>query len=139
MKLDSDALANEHHRLYLQIAAATVLPLKGRGFKIENVSDETVGDKPAVALKATGPDGRDFTLSFDKQSGLPVKLVAAVKGFQGEDYIQETTYSDYKDFGGIRRATKVEYWRAGMKFGLMEITDFKVLDAVEPGTFDQPK
>ena len=36
--------------------------------------------KPAAALKVTGPDGKDFTLYFDKESGLPVRMVAKVIG-----------------------------------------------------------
>lgn len=137
--LDADALANEKRRAYLQLVPMTILPLRGKGFKIESVTEEKVGDKPAVAIKATGPDGKDFTLSFDKESGLPVKLVATVKGFNGEDFIQETTYADFKDFDGIKKATKVDSKRDGMKFVVYEITEFKVLDAVEPGTFDEPK
>lgn len=138
-ELDGDALASEKHRAYLQFVPMTILPLRGKGFKIESVAEEKVGDRPAVAVKATGPDGKDFTLSFDKETGLPVKLVATVKGFQGEDFTQETTYSAYKDFDGFKKATKLESKRDGMKFVSHEITEFKVLDAVEPGTFDEPK
>ncbi len=138
MELDGDDLANEKRRAYLQ-AAATVLPLKGKGFKAESVSEENVGHKPAVAVKMTGPDGKSFTISFDKESGLPVKLVATVKGFQGEDYTQETTYADYKDFDGIKRPTKTQSKRDGMKFVSVEVSEYKTLDAVPPGTFDEPK
>ncbi len=138
-ELDADGLANEKHRAYLQAVPVTILPLQGKGFKIEGVTEEKVDDKPAVTLKATGPDGKDFKLSFDKESGLPVRLVATVKGFQGEDYSQETTFSDYKDFDGLKKATKTASKRDGMKFVTFEVTEFKVLDAVEPGTFDEPK
>ena len=138
-ELDADALANEKHRAYLQVVPMTILPLQGKGFKIEGVTEEKVDDKPAVTLKATGPDGKDFKLSFDKESGLPVRLVATARGFQGEDYTQETTYSDYKDIDGLKKATKIASKRDGMKFITYEVSDFKVLDAVEPGTFDEPK
>jgi hypothetical protein len=137
--MDADALANEKRRAYLQAVPMTILPLKEKGFKIGSVTEEKIGDKPAVAVKATGPDGKDFTLSFDKESGLPIRLVATVKGFQGEDYTQETTYSDFKDFDGIKKATKLVAKRDGEKFITSELTDYKVLDAVEPGTFDEPK
>ena len=50
----------------------------------------------------------------------------------------ETTFGNYKDFGGIKKATKVESRRDGQRFIEQEITDFKVLDKVEPGTFDEP-
>ena len=90
-------------------------------------------------MKITGPDGKDFTLYFDKESGLPVKMVATVAGFQGQDYTQETLFSDYKDFGGIKKATKVVVKRDGEPFITQELTEFKVLDKVEPDTFTEPK
>ena len=115
------------------------MPLKGNGFKFEAAGEEKVGDKPAVILKVTGPDGKDFTLSFDKESGLPVKQVAKVIGFQGKEYTLESTYSDYKDFGGIKKATKIEIKRDGEKFQDLEVTEFKVLDKVDPDAFTEPK
>jgi hypothetical protein len=138
MDLDEDALANEKRRVYLQIIPSLLMPLKGKGFKLEGVAEEKVGDKPAAGIKATGPDGKDFTLYFDKESGLPVKLVAKVVGFQGDEYTQETTYKDYKDFEGIKKATKAESKRDGETFIKSELTEFKILDKVDPKTFSEP-
>jgi hypothetical protein len=138
-ELEGDALANEKRNLYLQVIPITLVPLKGKGFKYEAAGEEKVGDKPAAVLKITGPDGKAFTLYFDKESGVPVKEVAKVIGFQGQEYTQETTFADYKDFGGIKKATKVEVKRDGERFQEMEITEFKVLDKVAPDTFTEPK
>jgi len=124
---------------YLQLIAVTLVPLKGKGFKVEAAGEEKINDKPAVILKVTGPDGKDFKLYFDKEGGQPVKMVATVKGFQGEDFVQETTYAGYRDFGGIKKATKVESRRDGKKFLEQEITDFKVVDKVDPEAFAEPK
>jgi hypothetical protein len=137
--MDADALANEKRRVYLEVVPTLLMPLKGKGFKLEGVAEEKVGDKPAAGIKVTGPDGKDFTLYFDKESGLPVKLVAKVVGFQGEDYTQETTYKDYKEFDGIKKATKAESKRDGEDFIKSEITEFKVLDKVDPKTFSEPE
>ena len=139
MDLDGDALANEKRQIYLQVIPSPLLPLKGKGFKLEAAGEEKVGDKPAVGIKVTAPDGKDFTLYFDKESGLPVKLVAKVVGFQGDEFTQETTYKDYKDFDGIKKATKVESKRDGENFIKSEITEFKVLDKVDPKTFSEPE
>jgi hypothetical protein len=138
MDLDGDALANDKRTVYLQVVPSVLLPLKSKDFKVESAGEEKVGDKPAVKLKVTAPDGKDFTLCFDKESGLPVKLVARVLGFGGEEFTQETTFADYKDFGGIKRATKVESKRDGERFVQSELVEFKVLDTVPPGTFDEP-
>jgi hypothetical protein len=139
MEMDGDAVANEKRAIYLQIIPVTLVPLKGKGFKIEAATDEKVGDKPAVALKVTPPDGKDFTLYFDKESGLPVKLVAKVVGFGGEEFTQESLYSNYKEFDGIKKAMKVESKRDGTRFVEVEITAYKALDKVAPETFAELK
>jgi len=138
MELDEDGVANEKRRLYLQVVPATLVSLKGKDFKVETAGEEKVGDKPALGLKVKGPDGKEFTLYFDKESGLPVKLVATVMGFGGEEFTQETTYSTYKEFDGIKHATKTESKRNGEKFVETELVDFKLLDKVDPKTFDDP-
>lgn len=140
MPLDDDGLTNEKRRLYLQAAATLVLPLKGKDFKVTSAGEEKVGDKPAAVLKVTGPDGKDFKLFFDKDSGLLVKQVATVPGFMpGEEFEQETVYKDYKDFGGIKAAAKHEAKRNGDKFLDSDITDVKFLEKIEDGTFAEPQ
>jgi hypothetical protein len=139
MPMDADALANEKRNVYLQFSTMTVLPLKGKGYKVATAGEEKVGDKPAAVLKVTGPDGKDFKMFFDKESGLPVKSTARVAGFGGEEYDQETLYKSYKEFGGIQKATKIEVMRNGEKFLDQDVSDFKALEKIEPGTFDEPK
>jgi hypothetical protein len=138
-EIEGDRIANEKRNAYLTVIPITLVPLKGKGFKIETAGEEKVGDKPAAVLKITGPDGKDFTLAFDKESGLPVKLVAKVLNFQGEEITSEWEFSDYKDLAGIKKATKVKVKHNGDTFADTEVTDFKVLDKVEPDTFTEPK
>jgi hypothetical protein len=137
--LDRPALDTEKRRLYLQLVPRTLLPLVGEGFRLKAGSDQTIGGKPVAVLLVTGPDGKEFTLSFDKETGLPVKLEAEVTGFGGEEFTQETTFADYKDFDGIKLATRVESLRDGEKFIEQELLEFKPLDKVEATTFDEPK
>jgi hypothetical protein len=139
MALDDNGIANQKQAAYLQAVALTVVPLKGKGFKIKAAAEAKVGGNPAVGLKITGPDGKEFTLYFDKKSGLPVKQVAKVAGFMGEEVDQETIYDKYKDFGGIKKATKIETKRDGEKFMETEITEFKILKKVDAKTFAEPK
>jgi hypothetical protein len=138
-ELEGDGVANEKRNVYISVIPITLVPAHGKGFKLEAAGEEKVGDKPAVVLKITGPDGKDFKLSFDKESGLPVKEVATVIGFQGMEMTLETTFSDYKDFGGIKKATKIEIKRDGERFQSLEVTDFKVLEKVDSDTFTEPK
>ena len=137
--MEPDAVKNEKQMVYLMVVPATIVPLKSKSFKVESATDEKINDKPAATLKVTGPDGKDFTLSFDKETGLPVRLVAKVTGWRGEEYVQEVQYNDYKDFGGIKKPTKVTIKRDGEPFVSEEITEFKVLDKVPADTFAEPK
>jgi hypothetical protein len=139
MELDADAVANEKRNLYLQVVPLTIMPLKGKGFKVEAAGEEKVGGKAALAVKATGPDGKDFTIYFDKDSGLPVKQVAKIVGFMGDEVTQETMLGNYKDFGGIKKATKIDAKRDDENFLATEIVEFRVLNKVDPKTFAEPE
>ena len=138
MELEKDGVANEKRTLYLLAAPVTLAPLRDNNFKVEAAGEEKVGDKATAVLKVTGPDGKDCKIYFDKESGLPIKLVAKVIGFMGEEFTQENTYANYKDMGGIKKATKIEIKRDGEKFMEQEITEFKAVDKLDPKTFDQP-
>ena len=117
MELNEDQIKDEKQRIYLAAIPGLVTFAKSKGFKIETAGEEKVGDKPAAVIKITGPDGKDFKLFFDKESGLPVKQVATVAGFGGNgDFTQETMFDNYKDFDGIKRATKMTAKRDGEKF-----------------------
>lgn len=139
-ELSDDALANEKRRIYLQLAPFALLPLKEKGFKLDTADDEKVADKPASVVKVTGPDSKDFKIFFDKESSLPVKVTARVVGFGDQDeYDEEVLFSNYKDFDGIKKATKTETKRDGEKFVDTELTEFKVLDKVDAATFNEPQ
>jgi hypothetical protein len=137
--LDAARLANHKRSIYLLVVPVMLVPLKGNTFLIERAGDENVGGKPAAGLKVVGRDGKEFTLYFDKETGLPVKLVAKVLGFEGQQVTQETTFGDYKEFDGIKKATRMERRRDGEKILEQEILEFKVLDKVAPETFAEPR
>jgi hypothetical protein len=139
MELDADGLANEKRSAYLQMIPVTLLPLLDKSFKVVAAPEEKVGDKPAVGIQVTGPDGKDFKLYFDKDSGLPVRLVAKVLDYMGEEFTQETTFDKYRDLGGIMKATQLRIKREGKDYVEQEITEFKLLDMVDPKTFAEPE
>jgi hypothetical protein len=137
-KLPDTKLANQKRIAYLAIVPAILLPLKGKDFQIQSARETKVDNKLAVAVMILGPEKKDFELFFDQESGLPVKMLAAITPFGGDQFMEETTYGNYKDFGGVKRATKIEHKRDGVKFMDLELTDVKVLDKVDPKTFAEP-
>ena len=118
----------------------TILPLKGKGFKCEAAGEEKVGDKPAKVIKVTATHGKDFTLFFDKATGLPVKEVAKLELPGGREVTTETTFADYKEFGGIKKATKIEFKSNGFGSGGSQIiSGFTILEHVPDNAFAEPK
>ena len=141
MDMEATASPTRSERSISSVIPVTHCSAKGKGFKIETAGEEKVGDKPAAVVKVTGPDGKDFKLFFDKESGLPVKLVATVVGFDGDEFTQETTYEQLQR---LRRHQEGHQGRqrsaTARSSSTTEITEFKVLDKVEPDdAFDEPK
>src|SRR5262249_25429378 len=56
-EMDGGALANQKRTAYLQVIPVTLVPLKGKDFKVDSAGEEKVGDKTAAVVKVTGPDG----------------------------------------------------------------------------------
>ena len=137
--LDVDGVTNEKRNLYLQVIPITLIPLLGEDFQIDASGEEKVDGKPANVLKVVGPDKKTFRLMFDKATGLPVKMVATVVGFGGDDYDQVTLFKDYKEMGGIQKASKLEVLRNGDPFLNATVKEFQVVDSLPAETFTEPK
>ena len=137
--MDGDAVAREKRNIYLQVIPTLLVPLKNHGFKYTAAGEEAVDGKPASILNVTGPDGKDFMLYFDKEGGLPVKEVARSIFDDGNEQTETATFTRYKDFGGIKKATSIEVRGGPQVVSYIEITDFKVLDHVNSDMFARPK
>ncbi len=72
---------------------------------METVGEKTVAGRPCWNLKMTHASGIDVHSCFDKESGLLVHSVVKQQGPMGEMEV-EATVSEYKDFDGIKMATK---------------------------------
>ena len=132
------ALAGMKRSAYLALIPVTVVPLKGPGFKVQAAGEEQVEGEPALVIKVTCPDGSDMAISFNKNSGRPVKAAGKVFALDGRDVVQETTYGAYRNLGGIHVATRLEVKIDGKPYRRQELTEFKILDKVEPSTFSTP-
>jgi serine/threonine protein kinase len=130
--LDKNGVTSVKREAFLKILPITPVWLKDKSFKVELAQDE-MADKSASALKITDPDGKNFTLFFDKHTHLPTKMIARDAGS-----IQETTFSDYKDFKGIKKAMKMETASNGKKQYSYETTDFKMSPDRGPNEFVKP-
>jgi hypothetical protein len=134
-ELNPQEVADLKRTVYLAVIPATLLPLKDKVYKLENVADDKVGDRLAAGIRVTPPDGKEFRIYFDKETGLPVKLVANIVAVGGGEFRHETAYADYKDFGGIQKASKITTKRDGHDFMQQEITEFKEFSKLDEKVF----
>ena len=77
----------------------------------------------------------EMAISFDKNSGRPVKAAGKVFALDDREVMQETIYGGYRNFGGIEVATSLEVKIDGKPYRRQELTEFKILDKVDPSTF----
>ena len=137
--MDEDAVKNEKRTVYLMVVPTTIVPLKSKGFKVESPPMRRSMTSRPRHSRRRDPTARNSRSLSTRRAGLPVRLIAKVAGWMGEEYVQEVHYSDYKEFGGIKKSTKVTVKRDGEPFVSQEITEFKVLDKVPAETFAEPK
>jgi hypothetical protein len=129
------ALAGMKRSAYLTLIPLTVVPLKGPGFKVQAAGEEQVEAEPAFVIKVTCPDGSDMAISFNKNSGRPVKVAGKIFALDDRELMQETIFGAYKNFGGIHVATRLEIKIDGKPYRKQELTEFKILDTVDPSKF----
>ena len=56
----------------------------------------------------------------------------------GQEVEAETYYKDYKEINGTKQSMKQLLKHDGKKFLEAEVTDMKLLDKIDPSTFEKP-
>jgi outer membrane lipoprotein-sorting protein len=137
---DKDQIKEAKENMYAE-GVASLLPLvKEKGFEFSALGEVKVGGKPAVGVLVKSKGHRDVNLFFDKDSGLLVKSETVVKDEMagGKEQTQETLYSDYKEFGGVKHPTKILIKRDGEKYVDAEMSDYEAKEKIDDKVFDKP-
>lgn len=138
-EMTADQLKETHERLYGDSVVGLVALTTG-DCQLSMAGESQVNGKPAVGIKVTSKGHRDFTLYFDKETGLPVKSATRAKNMTGDEEVkQETFYSDYKDFSGIKRPTKVVVKQEGKDFVEWQVAELKPLEKLDDSLFAKPE
>jgi hypothetical protein len=134
-KLEGEKLEHAKRNAYLDVVPILLTLLKGKGFQLDSAEE----DKTTTGIRAKGPDGREFTIRFDKESGLPARLSGDVVDEDGEEFTEEMTFEDYREFDGIKVATRSSIKKDGERYIEVEEMEFKAIDEVKPDAFAEPK
>jgi len=115
----------------------TLVPLRKAPFTLGTVPEIKVGGEPAVGIKVTSKGHSDSKLYFSKRSGLLVKI-ARRSTEAGVMVDKEYLFGGYKEFDGVKLATKERTTVNGKKSTEVMIHRYTFLKKVEDRVFERP-
>ncbi|MCF6333693.1 MAG: hypothetical protein L3J11_10460 [Draconibacterium sp.] len=107
-----------------------------KGYSADFIGKVNVDGKEAYKIKLTSKDGSVKNYYIDAGTNLIIKVKAKVKAM-GKEVEVEQIMSDYKDFDGIKMATKMESV-TGMGTMSIIIEEFKVDQKFDDAIFKRP-
>ncbi|MBC8108248.1 MAG: hypothetical protein H7Z14_16800 [Anaerolineae bacterium] len=103
----------------------------------ENKGVKEINGKPAYEILLTPKEGPAITQYFDKDSGLLVQLEMHVARPEGEFDVVSNP-SDWKEFGGIKVATKTKQTVKDVQEQTITIDNVEINSDIPDSTFDLP-
>ena len=137
--MPADELAEHQEQMHAD-AVIGLRPLGSRDYQLAPLGEVKVGDHPAVGVRVSRKGRRDVNLFFDKAKGHLVKSEQVIKDIKagGNEANQVVFYSDYKEFQGTRQPTRILVERDGAKFTDTQVTELRLQENADSGTFDRP-
>jgi hypothetical protein len=137
-ELDKDAIATAKEEMYAG-KVGELTTLKEKGFKLASLAEKKFGDRATVGVSVSKEGHKDIFLYFDKEGGMLLATERQARdAMTGQEYKQETQYSNYKDVDGVKRPFKIDIKRDGEKFVEAEVSEYKTVDKLDDSTFDKP-
>lgn len=103
---------------------------------METVEAVDFNGTPAFKMKVVGSSGRESFHYFDKESGLLLGIQGVQAGPMGESEVK-ISFSDYKDFDGVKMPAKTTLDVQGMQ--IEQTIDTVTFGDVDPGAFEPPE
>jgi hypothetical protein len=118
----------------------TLLPLKDKAFTLTALG-EVKGDKQAaVAVKVTRKDYPEVMMFFDKTTNLLIKSEYRTKApeLQFKEVTMEISYSNFKDFDGVKMPTRLVIKRDGQMYVEADIEGLNPVGKLDEKVFARP-
>jgi hypothetical protein len=117
---------------------ASLGPLKDKAYKLAILGEAKVNDQPAMGLRVSRDGYRDAVLYFDKKTHMLVKLEMSISD-QGQEFMQEVFFLDYKAIDGVQQAQKVTLKRDGKPYIDAQFTEVRVYEQkLDANLFEKP-
>src|SRR5262245_26680190 len=122
----------------------TLIPLKGKEFKLSSGGELKLGDRVASCLLISHDGYHDVLLCFDKETGLlarserPIKVQSGSPQEIGKVLIEEKLYTDYQTTDGVRWARRIITKIDGKVRNETEVLEFKFHEKLDDAVFAKP-
>jgi hypothetical protein len=137
-ELSKERLEELRQEAFVRLWLATLVPLqKDSSLELGVLPDAKVNDQPAAVVKVSRKGQPDLRFSFDKASNLLVKIERRASE-AGLVFDQEFFFTDYKDFDGVKLATKQVEMRGGKTFAELTGISYKFPRSIDDGVFNRP-
>jgi hypothetical protein len=137
-KVADAALTEMRETLLLDRAVRLVPLLADKEFGLSLLEEIKVQDRPAVGVRVQVKGRKEMRLYFDKETGLLSKTEHLLADEKGKEIRQEEFYSDFKDFEGFRRPTRMLALRNGAKIMEAQLIEVKYATKIDDSEFDKP-
>jgi hypothetical protein len=121
------------------LRATQMLPAlrQGKGMQFSHLGEVKVADHDAVGLSVTQKGRPDLHLFFDKGTGLPLKSEVRLKTPDGQERQFEFLLDNYKEFDGLKHATKITVRVDGTDY-VTELSEVQARGELDASTFAKP-
>lgn len=138
MDMNDELLEHMKEAVYL-FSIMGFSALKEKPFELSLLGEIKVNEKPAVGVKVSNKGHKDFSIYFDKESGLMVKFEYRTRDFMaGQDVNEERFFTDYREVDGVMTAKKILIHRDGKKFLDADVLETKFVEKFDDSEFVKP-
>jgi outer membrane lipoprotein-sorting protein len=114
--------------------------LTGKDVELSPLGEVKIEKRAAVGVKVKRKDLPDFDLFFDKETNLPAKAEVSVKEMPNAEETKHTFhFSGFKEADGVKHFTKLTFLRADKETVVMELSEVKRLEKLDPKLFEKPE
>jgi hypothetical protein len=138
MELEGEQLEEKKEQAFHNYLESIVPLAKDKDLEITAIGEEMVDGKPAAGLKIMKKGMKEFRMYFDKASGLLVKASYKARDMAGQEVDTDSYYRNYKDVQGVKQPMTLLVKQDGKKFIEAEVSEIKLGEKAEEGTFKQP-
>jgi hypothetical protein len=137
VELDKDGLQKIRDELYV-LSLASLAPLKTeKGFSFITLADSKVNGRDATPILVSHEGHNDLKLSFDKASGLLVKIEGKAKE-ASLPIDKEYFYLDHREIDGVKVPAKYVEHSNGKKVVDVSALSYRFHSRLDDSTFEKP-